>query len=68
MNNEFQAKESTKESTKDSTKESTKETLVKDSLPMIPPPIMIPENTNPSTVTPYSSLKACNQQPIINTW
>jgi hypothetical protein len=35
---------------------------------MIPPPIMIPENTNPSTVTPYSSLKACNQQTIINTW
>lgn len=61
MNNEFQA-------TKESTKESSKESVVKDSLPMIPPPIMIPENTNPSTVTPYSSLKACNQQTIINTW
>lgn len=67
MNNEFQAKESTKDSVKDSTKGSLKDS-VKDSLPMIPPPIMIPENTNPSTVTPYSSLKACNQQPIINTW
>lgn len=61
MNNEFQA-------TKESTNESSKESVVKDSLPMIPPPIMIPENTNPSTVTPYSSLKACNQQTIINTW